>query len=119
MDNKSGLQPCEYKVLVKPDEVKQRAGEIYIPDQVTEKEKREQIFGVLVAAGGNAFGDWEKPIPKVGDRVLFARYAGEWYNLMYDKDIASIVDEAVERDLSPSDQPDMAGDGQYSSLRSQ
>jgi len=125
--NQSGLWPCEFKVLVKPDEVKKRAGEIYIPDQVTEKEKREQIYGTLIAVGGNAFEDWEWPIPKVGDRVLFARYAGvvqkgldgEPYNIMYDKDIACVIDKDIEKELSPSDQPDFAGDGKYANLRSQ
>ena len=125
--NGSGLQPCEYKVLVKPDEVPKKAGELYIPDRVTEKEKKEQVFGVLLAAGGNAFEDWKEPVPKPGDRVLVAKYAGvtqkgldgEYYTLMYDKDIASIVDKGVTMELSLSNQPDMAGDGEYANLRSQ
>ena len=44
---------------------------------------------------------------------------GELYNLLYDKDIASIIDEGIEKELSPTDQPDLAGDGKYASLRSQ
>ena len=127
VENTSGLQPCEFKILVAPDEVPMKAGELYIPDIVQEKERREQIHGVLVAIGGNAFEDWLEPIPKVGDRVLVAKYAGvtqkgldgKWYTIMYDKDIASIIDPEITRELSESDQPDRAGDGAYSHLRSQ
>jgi len=126
MKNKSGLQPTEYKVVVKPDEIKMKAGEIYIPEQIQEKERKEQVFGTLVAVGGNAFEDWKEPIPGVGDRVLIAKYAGipqkgadgQWYNIIYDKDIAAIVEAGVRKDLSESDQPDLAGDGKYGNLRS-
>jgi len=127
VENHSGFLPCEYKILVKPDEVKERAGDIYIPPQIQEKERREQIFGTLIAVGGCAFEDWKPPIPKPGDRVMVARYAGvshkglddQWYCIMYDKDIAAMVDETVKKDLSETDQPDMAGDGAYASLRAQ
>jgi co-chaperonin GroES (HSP10) len=49
--------------------------------------------------GGNAFEDWQEPIPKVGDMIWYAKYAGYVvkgddgveYRLANDKDIAAIV----------------------------
>jgi len=127
VENPSGLKPCEFKILVKPDEVPTKCGELYVPLQVTEKERREQVFGTIVAVGGNAFEDWKEPIPRPGDRVLVAKYAGitqkgkdgEYYTILYDKDVAAIVWESVRMELSFSDQPDYAGDGEYSNLRTE
>lgn len=97
--NKSGIQPVEYKVLIKPEVVEERtAGGLYLPDQSKDKEKMAQVKGVLVAIGGNAFEDWSGS-PKIGDTVYFAKYAGyvvkgedgEEYRLANDKDIAAII----------------------------
>ena len=130
MQNKSGFVPCEYKVLVKPDKVEEIRGHIVIPDQIREKEMREREDVTLIAVGGTAFTepDWGDPTPQPGDRVKIAKYAGyffkgadgEWYQVCNDKDIAGLlVEEPQEKPLSPSDQPDYAGDGKYSHLRSQ
>lgn len=98
--NPSGLQPVEYKILIDPEEVDQvSAGGIVLATMTTEKEKMAQVRGKLVAVGGNAFEDWKGPIPKVGDQVYYAKYAGivvkgrdgrEW-RLCNDKDLTAIV----------------------------
>jgi co-chaperonin GroES (HSP10) len=98
--NNSGLVPCEYKILIDPEEVDQvSAGGIVLATMTTEKEKQAQVRGRLIAVGGNAFEDWNEPIPKVGDHIWYAKYAGlvvkgddgKEYRLANDKDCAAIV----------------------------
>lgn len=99
---KPGIRPVEYKVLVKPKKVEEKtAGGIYLPDQARDKEKFAKQEGVLVAVGAIAFTDpdWLDK-PKVGDTVLFDKYAGctvegtdgEEYRLINDKEIGAIYE---------------------------
>ena len=101
------LLPIEYKVIVKPDlaeetdEVLKSAKAIGIEliDSQKDKEKQRQISGTLVAVGGKAFEDMGNPMPKVGDKVYFARYAGivlesddkTDFRLCNDKDITGVL----------------------------
>lgn len=98
--NNSGLHPVEYKILIEPEEVERKTESgIILTDKVTDREKMAQVRGKLIAVGGNAFEDWLPPIPKVGDTVSYAKYAGlivegsdrKEYRLANDKDITSIV----------------------------
>jgi len=97
MKNESGIQPFEFRVLVKPEKKEQKtSGGIYIPDEAHDKEKMAVKVGQLVAVGALAFTepDWLDK-PWVGDWVVFDRYAGaivegqdgEEYRLMNDKEI--------------------------------
>jgi co-chaperonin GroES (HSP10) len=102
MKNESGIFPTEYKVLISPIEVQNKIGSIYIPDETKERDQFAQMKGVLVAVSPLAFtyDNWKdaKP-PKVGDEVLFAKYAGavvdgkdgKKYRLTNDKDIAAVL----------------------------
>ena len=64
-------------------------------------------MATFVAAGGNAFEDWhDKRLPKLGDKVLIAKYAGitvkgadgQEYRILNDKDISAILTrEGVSR----------------------
>lgn len=99
-ENASGLNPVEYKILIEPEEVEQKsAGGIVLAMATTEKEKMAQVRGKLIAIGGNAFEDWAGNIPKPGDAVYFAKYAGyvikgkdgKEYRLANDKDVSAIV----------------------------
>ena len=104
--NQSGIHPVEYKVLVLPDEVKEKTkGGIYLPETTREMEELAQVKATLVAKGGNAFEDWTDP-PEVGQRVFVAKYAGyrvrgaddRVYQIVNDKDIAAIITkEAKEK----------------------
>jgi chaperonin GroES len=70
------IKPLNDRVLVRRlAEEQKTAGGIIIPD--TAKEKPQQ--GEVVAAGPGRMGDYGKRTPpevKVGDRVLFSKYAG-------------------------------------------
>ena len=129
VDNTSGYEPTEYRVLLKLDSVERAtSGGIYIPDNIRDKERRERVEATVVATGGLAFQDpaWGYPSPVHGDRVRVAKYAGEFiegvdgegYQLVNDKDILAIVSAQSEPGYAESDQPDHAGDGRYAHLRS-
>lgn len=105
-ENQAGVVPCEYKVLCRPSVVEvdpaiasAKAAGIAIPHDVMERELMAQIVGDLIACGGNAFEDWKPPIPKPGDRVLIAKYAGITlrgadgveYRMLNDKDVSGII----------------------------
>lgn len=107
MKNESGIQPCEYKVLVKPFEVEEKTeGGIFLPQQVKDQEEKAQVRGTLIAFGGNAFEGWEEPIPEKGNDVYFAKYAGimvpgedeNEYRLLNDRDISAILIPQEEKE---------------------
>ena len=70
------LRPLHDRVIVKRmEEERTTAGGIVIPDSATEKPAR----GEIVAVGGGKKTDDGKLIPldvKVGDKILFGKYAG-------------------------------------------
>lgn len=101
MENPSKLKPVEYKVLVKPDKVDEMIGSIFIPPSERSRQQLAEVKSTLVAVGGNAFSDWQIPIPEPGQKVYIAKYSGivvkgedgEEYRLCNDKDIAAIIEE--------------------------
>ncbi len=64
------IQPLDDRVLVEPTEEEERVGSIIIPDTAKEKPS----MGKVVAVGTD---DEIKELIKVGDKVLFGKYAGE------------------------------------------
>ena len=64
------VQPLDERVLVKPIEQDEKVGSIIIPDTAKEK----PMTGEVVAVGTD---EEIKKILKAGDKVLFAKYAGE------------------------------------------
>lgn len=93
------LKPLNDRVLVKRLEVEEKtAGGIYIPDSAKEK----PLKGEIVAAGPGKLDDNGERVAmtvKVGDTVLFAKYAGsevtvdgEETLVMREDDILAIVE---------------------------
>ena len=64
------IQPLDERVLVEPMEEEEKVGSIIIPDTAKEK----PIMGKVVAVGTD---DDLKKVLKVGDKVVFGKYAGE------------------------------------------
>ncbi len=95
------LRPLGDRVVVEPIEEEERtAGGIILPE--TAKEKPQQ--GKVIAVGPGARDEDGKRIPvdvKVGDRVLFAKYAGTEVKLdsdhrilvLRESDILAVVEE--------------------------
>jgi len=112
MQNDWGFQPIDVKVLIEVEELDRYAGKegiIIIPDTVHDKFQVAQIKGQIVAMGGEAFYDVKDPIPKIGDKVYFAKYAGVVIRMdgkdgkrrearvVNDKDIIAVLDPSVEK----------------------
>jgi chaperonin GroES len=94
------LRPMQDRIIVKRvDEETKTAGGIFIPD--TAKEKPQQ--GEVVAVGKGKKTEDGKLIPmdvKVGDKVLFGKYAGteiklegQDYLIMREDDILGVVEK--------------------------
>lgn len=103
--NTSGIKPTEFKVLLRPKEVEEKtAGGIIIPDEKKERDQYAAQEGLLVAASPLAFtyeDNWPAEArPQVGQRVIFAKYAGASvkgkdgvdYRLVADKDIGAVLE---------------------------
>lgn len=98
-----GIECIEYKVLVEPIKVEEKTkGGIVLPDVVLEKDQHAAMEGVIRGLSPFAFSYEEWPQnarkPRVGDRVVFARYSGITqkgndgveYRIMNDKDIVAV-----------------------------
>ena len=86
------IQPLADRVLIKPAEAEEKIGGIIIPDTAKEKPLKGEII-----ATGNGTKD-EEMILKVGDKVLYGKYAGqelefegEKYMVMRQSDVIAII----------------------------
>ncbi|HPX61214.1 MAG TPA: co-chaperone GroES [Deltaproteobacteria bacterium] len=93
------LRPLQDRILVKRvEEETKTAGGLYIPETAKEKPQR----GEIVAAGKGKKTEDGKVLPldvKVGDKVLFGKYAGteikvdgEDFLIMREDDILAVVE---------------------------
>lgn len=98
--NLSGITPVEYKILVQIEETETvTKGGIILTADHKERADMAQVKGRLVAVGGNAFEDWRGHVPRAGDRVMIAKYAGlvadgddgRKYRVCSDKDVAAVL----------------------------
>ena len=87
------IKPLADRVLVLPAQAEEKVGGIIIPDTAKEKPQRGKI-----AAVGNGTKD-EEMILKVGDEVLYGKYAGtelesegEKYLMMRQSDVLAVVE---------------------------
>lgn len=97
----SGAPAFEYKCVVLPDAVKDTTdGGIALPASMIEQDQLGNVKCVLCNVGGNAFEDWKGRIPKAGERVMIAKYAGilfkgkdgKEYRLVNDKDLGCAIE---------------------------
>lgn len=101
------MKPVWGRCVVKPVDIaetdetikKAQASGIIIPE-TKEKERLQyaQVEGELISVGGNCFDDWLEPIPQVGDKVIFDKFAGfvkktngTEYRIISDTDILAIM----------------------------
>lgn len=104
-DLKPGIRPSEYNVLIAPEETEEvTKGGIILAPTIKEGNDIATVKGRLVAVSPHAFTYAEWPAgdqPKVGDAVLFAKYAGTLvegadgreYRLAKDKDVCGVLEE--------------------------
>lgn len=105
MENPSGIRPMEFKCLIQQMKVKEKIGNIFLPDDAKDRNQYAEIKARLIAVSPFAFdyaeyGDGREP-PKPGDLVLMAKYSGilvtgndgNEYHLVNDKDIIAVIEE--------------------------
>ena len=87
------IKPLADRVLVLPAQSEEKVGGIIIPDTAKEKPQRGKVVAV-----GNGTKD-EEMILKVGDEVLYGKYAGtelendgEKYLIMRQSDVLAVVE---------------------------
>jgi chaperonin GroES len=93
------IRPLADRVVIKPaaKEEKSKSG-LFLPDTANKEKPQE---GTIVAVGEGKLDDNGKRVPvavTVGDRVLFAKYAGteiklddEDYLILAEKDVLAVV----------------------------
>lgn len=68
------VQPLDERVLVEPVESEEKVGSIIIPETAKEKSS----MGKVIAVGTD---EELKKLIKVGDKVLYGKYAGEEFKI--------------------------------------
>ncbi len=88
------LQPLDDRVLVEPIEEEEKVGSLVIPDTVKEK----PMIGIVKAIGYDYELKEGKPLKdliKVGDKVLFGKYAGQEFKISGKKHLVIKRDELL------------------------
>jgi chaperonin GroES len=74
------LQPLDDRVLVEPIDEEEKVGTLVIPDTAKEK----PMTGIVKAIGNDFEVEGRKSLKdllKVGDKVLFGKYAGQEFKI--------------------------------------
>lgn len=88
------LQPLDDRVLVEPIEEEEKVGSLIIPDTAKEK----PMLGIIKAIGYDYELKEGKPLKdlvKVGDKVLFGKYAGQEFKVNGKKHLVIKRDELL------------------------
>jgi len=91
------IKPLADRVVISPlDNAEEKVGSIYIPDTAKEKPQEGEI--VAVGPGRTEDGKLIAPSVKVGDKVLYGKYAGteikkdgKEYLIVRESDILAII----------------------------
>lgn len=95
------IVPAGHRVLIRPDEISEKtSGGIILAQTTKDREQQATMRGVVVEVGENAWKAFDdgKPWAKVGDKVVFRKYAGEKvpegdneYRVVNDEDILCVI----------------------------
>lgn len=102
MQNTSGIEPVDVRLLVQPDAPREQSkGGVFIPEATKDKEKFASVRATVIAVGENVGLDWGSTArkPAAGDRVLMAQYAGTnvqgdddgEYRIINDADVVAVL----------------------------
>lgn len=103
------VQPVRCVAMIKPDTVEDKsAGGMYLPDMARDRMQTAVDRGEIVAVGEGFFKDLPGPVPSIGDKVLYDRYAGSLitideegvrqnYRLCNDEQIIAIMEGGTKR----------------------
>lgn len=99
------VKPVRHVAMIKPDAVEDKsAGGLYLPDSARDRLQIAVDRGQIVAVGEGFFEDLPGPVPQVGQKVLYDRYAGSMitiqengkrqdYRLCNDNQIVAIMED--------------------------
>ena len=100
--NKSGIKPAGHILLVLPDEVETTtaSGIVLASPGQLQREEMAQTEATVIELGNTAYQDQISPWCEIGDRVIFAKYAGtvskgrdgRTYRLINDLDVKAILE---------------------------
>jgi co-chaperonin GroES (HSP10) len=106
MSNVSGINPVGNRILLLPIEVQQKSasGIILATEETSAREQMANTSGVVVAMGDECYEDYPKPWCAVGDKIVFAKYAGlmylgrdgKQYRMINDLDVTGCLDADVD-----------------------
>jgi chaperonin GroES len=95
------IKPVRHVAMIKPDKVEQTSsGGLFLPETTRTRMQISVDRGKIVAIGEGFFEDMPGPVPKVGDKVIFDKYAGslitieesrEDFRLVNDDKIIAII----------------------------
>lgn len=101
--NKLGITPVGNRLIVDQDNLETTTpGGIVLKLENEAAEQAGQIAGKVVAVGDDCYYQYDTPWCKVGDRVLFAKFAGKTLNdvttgksylVMNDIDVVALINE--------------------------
>ena len=104
--NKSGIHPRGNRILLKPMEIKKvsAGGIILSTESNSEREQMGNTTGIVFEMGDQCYEDYSGAWCAVGDKVIFAKYAGLMYRgrdgleyrVINDTDITGYLDEDVD-----------------------
>lgn len=101
--NTSGLKPVGRAVLVRPYVIEERTtGGIILPTETVKRDQLAEQRAVIIAIGSEAWRGEKEPRAAIGDRILFAKWAGYQaigpadagtYRIVNDTDIFTVITE--------------------------
>ncbi len=96
---KISIRPLDDRVVVRPEEAEEKtAGGIVLPDTAKEKPARGQVVAV---GPGKLLENGKRAVPglKVGDRVIYGKYAGSEvkidgvaHNILRESEVLAVVE---------------------------
>ena len=101
--------PTGYKVLVALAKMSAKQGNIYLPEDLQDRESTASIVGLVVSMGPDAYADKERfsvPYCQIGDWITFRSYSGtrikigeQEFRFVNDDQVESVLPDpqAVER----------------------
>jgi len=93
--------PVRHVAIIKPDKLEDRSsGGVWLPETARDRMQTAVDRGELVAVGDGFFEGLPGPVPEIGQKVIFDRYAGslikvdkEDFRLCNDDKIIAILEE--------------------------
>jgi co-chaperonin GroES (HSP10) len=106
MINTTGINPKGWRILVKPQEVleKSAGGILLSTEKGREREQMANTTGIVLAMGEECFAKMDSRWCDVGDKIVFAKYAGLLYKgrdgvqvrIINDTDVTGTLDADVD-----------------------